>query len=389
MCSIILSVTASGVFAAANRDEMAARPWETPAEYWPGICGGRDVLAGGTWLALNRAGVMAAVLNREGTLGPAPGKRSRGELPLLALAAETAAAGAQRIGALDAGLYRAFNMVVADKAGAFFIRGLGEGKPDVIAFAPGVHMLTAGEPDDVARPRIARHLPRFMAAPIAQWGALLAERGGAREEQLNIDAAENDGFGTVCASLVNLPRNGTATHDFAAGPPDRTEFRRIEWDAGMELTIEQVTGPHYEMRALITELEAYLAGLYLPEQLHGWSYERLLQPDVKFFLIRRGARAVGCGGIALYDDFAEVKRLFTVQDERGNGVGRVLLARLEEEARAAGKSWLRLETGDAQRSAMRLFEVAGFEQRHHFGPYADMKPLELATSRFYQKKLGE
>lgn len=155
----------------------------------------------------------------------------------------------------------------------------------------------------------------------------------------------------------------------------------------MDLNIEQVTGPNYEMRALLTELEAYLAGLYLPEQLHGWPYERLLQPDVQFFLAKRGPRAVGCGGIALFDDFAEVKRLYTVQDERTNGVGQAVLARLEQAARGAGKATLRLETGHGQDESMRFFEECGFYPRGGFGPYADMKPLTLATSRFYEKKL--
>ena len=156
----------------------------------------------------------------------------------------------------------------------------------------------------------------------------------------------------------------------------------------MELNIEQVTGPNYEMRALITELEAYLARLYLPEQLHGWTYERLLQPDVKFFLAKRGARAVGCGGIALFDEFAEVKRMFTVPQERGHGVGQAVMARLEEEARAAGKDWLLLETGHGQDELMRFFEESGFHPRSYFGSYADMRPLSLATSRFYQKRLN-
>lgn len=231
MCSVILSVGAEGVFAAANRDEMADRPWAPPAEYWPGICGGRDVLAGGTWLALNRHKVMAAVLNREGTLGPAAGKLSRGQLPLLALREASAAAAAEAAGVLDAEDYRPFNLVLADAAGAFFVRGLGAGRPDIMALAPGVHMVTAGEPDDMARPRIARHLPRFRAAPVAQWAALLADRAGPRGAQINIPPDENDGFGTVCASLVSLPRTGRAVHEFAAGAPDVTRFRPVAWEA--------------------------------------------------------------------------------------------------------------------------------------------------------------
>ncbi len=230
MCSIIIGVHAEGVYAAANRDEMASRAWEPPAEYWPGICGGRDTLGGGTWLALNRHGVMAAVLNREGTLGPAPGKESRGWLPLRALAHASAAAAAAAIAALDSGAFRAFNLVLADAGGAWFIRGLGTGRPEVLPLARGVHMVAAGEPDDLANPRIARHLPRFQATPFAQWGGLLADRSGARAEQINIAAAENDGFGTVCASLVCLPHGSVTQHMFAAGPPDVAELRLIRWN---------------------------------------------------------------------------------------------------------------------------------------------------------------
>ena len=227
MCSIILRITPEGVFIAANRDEMASRPWEPPAKYWPGICGGRDILAGGTWLALNQNGVMAAVLNRTFTLGPAPGKRSRGELPLIALREASADAAAAAITRLDAGLYRDFNMVLADARAAYFVRGLGTGQPEATPLPEGVCMITSGEPNDTALPRIARHLPRFAAAPFAEWGGLLADSSGERAKQLNIPAAENHGFGTVCATLLALPRASQPVHLFAAGPPDVAAFAPV------------------------------------------------------------------------------------------------------------------------------------------------------------------
>src|SRR5271167_2972145 len=104
---------------AANRDEMILRAWDPPAAYWPeqsGVVAGRDRSGGGTWMGINRAGVVAAVLNRVGSLGPAPGKRSRGELPLLALRHGTAGEAAEALSRLDAGLWRSFNLVVADRA---------------------------------------------------------------------------------------------------------------------------------------------------------------------------------------------------------------------------------------------------------------------------------
>jgi uncharacterized protein with NRDE domain len=82
MCLIVLAHRASPrhPFAlAANRDELYARP-SHKAAYWPDapdVFGGRDAVAGGSWLALNRDGRFAAVTNLRGAT---PRMRSRGDL---------------------------------------------------------------------------------------------------------------------------------------------------------------------------------------------------------------------------------------------------------------------------------------------------------------------
>src|SRR5438105_6414821 len=110
------------------------------------------------------------------------------------------------------------------------------------------------------------------------------------------------------------------------------------------VTIERPLGPTPEARALIAELDEALGALYEPEQRHGLSVEQVFQPNVRFFIARLDGAAVGCGGVALFDDYAEVKRMYSREAARGRGVGKALLARLEQEARAAGKPVLRLET---------------------------------------------
>ncbi len=228
---------------AANRDEMLERAWDAPGAHWPqlpGVIGGRDHLAGGTWLAINRAGVVAAVLNRQGSLGPKLGKRSRGELPLLALAEDTAEAAAAVITRLDAGEWRRFNMVIADRSGAFFIRGLATGAPHAERLGPGLGpglvpglvMVTARDPNDLSSPRVARHLPRLAAAaaPVPpddweSWRTILADRSGAVESQFNI--VPQGGFGTVCSSLIALSARGAPIWLFAPGPPDSAAFSPV------------------------------------------------------------------------------------------------------------------------------------------------------------------
>jgi len=233
MCTVILlhrPGLAWPVMVAANRDERLDRAWDPPGPYWPGLIGGRDRLAGGTWMAVNRHGVMAAVLNRVGSLGPGPGKRSRGELPLLALQAASAAAAAEIVAGLDCGLYRPFNMVLADRNGGVFAAGLGEGRAEVTVLPEGLSMVTAYPPNDPASARTARHLPRWRAAaaPLSPedwgaWPALLADSGGGAAEALNVPP--RDGFGTVSSSLLAL--GATTRWDFAAAPPDRAPFRPV------------------------------------------------------------------------------------------------------------------------------------------------------------------
>ena len=153
------------------------------------------------------------------------------------------------------------------------------------------------------------------------------------------------------------------------------------------LVIELTAEPTEEVRALIGELEAVLAAEYPPEQRHGLKLSAIFRPDIRFYIARVGGVAVGCGGVALFADFAEVKRMYVRHASRGRGVARALLARIEKETVAAGLAILRLETGTAQKAAMRLYEKAGFRRCDAFGSYAAMPAERIAGSVFYEKKL--
>ncbi|WP_323991062.1 NRDE family protein [Nguyenibacter sp. L1] len=243
MCTIVLSLapgTAWPLLFGANRDERLDRPWDAPGRHWPDrpqVIGGRDRLAGGSWLAINDSGVVAGVMNRVGSLGPTPGKRSRGELPLLALDHQTAAQAARALAALDAGAWRSFNMIVADRRAAYYISGLGYGTPDVAQLEPGVHMAATTGPDDLSIPRIGRHLPRFCdaARPLppdwASWTRLLSDRTLPAGSELNIPP--RSGFGTCSSSVIGIAADpaAPASWHFAAGAPDRVGYAPVTLDA--------------------------------------------------------------------------------------------------------------------------------------------------------------
>jgi hypothetical protein len=230
------------VLMAANRDERLDRPWQRPGPHWadrPGVIAGLDELAGGSWLGVNGAGVAAAVLNREGTLGPEAGKRSRGELVLDALDFADAVDAADALGGLDPRAYRPFNLVIADNRDAFLLIHRGDGPGIAVAPLPeGISMITAMDRDDPRSSRTRLYRPRFLAATPpdpdrgdwAAWEALLASRdrepgqgpGGA----LFIDsspAGDPGGFGTASSSLIALPAIGGSRKPvfrFASGPPE-------------------------------------------------------------------------------------------------------------------------------------------------------------------------
>ena len=155
-----------------------------------------------------------------------------------------------------------------------------------------------------------------------------------------------------------------------------------------EVQIEIAPAATDEVRLLISELEAVLAAEYPPEQRHGFSVEAIFQPHVRFFLARRQGAAVGCGGVALFPDFAEVKRMYVRDTARGQGVADAILARIEQDVRSAGLSVLRLETGTRQIAAMRLYARTGFRECPAFGDYALKPPASIAASVFFEKRLG-
>ena len=156
----------------------------------------------------------------------------------------------------------------------------------------------------------------------------------------------------------------------------------------MNIVIEQVNAPTAEVHELVGELNEVLGAAYEPHQRHGLSLDRLFEPHVRFFVARLDGTAAACGGVALFEGYAEVKRMDTRPAARGRGLAKAVLRRLEEEARAAGKSVLRLETGDYQHEAVGLYRRAGFVSCGPFGHYARMAARDIELSLFFEKPLG-
>jgi putative acetyltransferase len=154
------------------------------------------------------------------------------------------------------------------------------------------------------------------------------------------------------------------------------------------IDIESAPTPTNDVRTLIAELDQTLAAEYSPEQRHGLSLDAIFQPHIRFFLARLNATAVGCGGVAFFSDFAEVKRMYVRDTVRGRGVAQALLTQIEAAVRDAGLDLLRLETGVRQPAALKFYARAGFQPCAAFGAYAAMPPQAIATSVFMEKPLA-
>ncbi|KAF5462240.1 hypothetical protein F2P56_018263 [Juglans regia] len=133
-----------------NRDEYHNRPTKQVA-WWEGgdILGGRDEVAGGTWLACSRGGRVAFLTNVL-ELHILPEAKSRGDLPVLFLeSTKTPKEFAEEL-KTEAHQYNGFNLIVADisSKSMVYVSNRPKGEPIAIQeVSPGIHVLSNAKLD--------------------------------------------------------------------------------------------------------------------------------------------------------------------------------------------------------------------------------------------------
>ena len=145
---------------------------------------------------------------------------------------------------------------------------------------------------------------------------------------------------------------------------------------------EPVVSP--DVLTLCAELDAELRQRYPGSSPNGLTANDLEDPATVFLVARLQSEVVGCGALRRLEPWlGEVKRMFVRPDFRGRGVARRVLEALEAAAQDAGIRTLRLETGERQPEAIRLYESAGYRPIPPFDEYAG-HPL----SRCFEKHLA-
>jgi putative acetyltransferase len=127
-----------------------------------------------------------------------------------------------------------------------------------------------------------------------------------------------------------------------------------------------------DVRALVQrQLEFGRANTPL-EHAHAVAPDQLSEPAVTLFCARRCGRAVGIAALREQDPLhGEIKSMHTIDDSRGQGVGRAMVEHLLGVARSRGYERVSLETGSsaAFAPARALYASVGFEECAPFGSY--------------------
>jgi hypothetical protein len=263
MCTLIAGVEVLGprtLVLGANRDESPERASAPPGilRERPRVVGGKDLVLGGTWLAVREARSVTALMNRRPTpgLAPAPGlppARSRG---LLCLDAAASGASPDRPHRLDPGtgerhperLHAALALIAREPYAACTLVGLDVGapcwavlaeaglEPAVRMLEPGWNVVTHADVNDAGEPRTAWVLSRLAGfAPRSVEDALdgIARILATHEDpERGIPGVclHRERFPTVSSSLIALGDpgdRGPGRYLHASGPPCVTPYADV------------------------------------------------------------------------------------------------------------------------------------------------------------------
>jgi uncharacterized protein with NRDE domain len=228
------------VILAANRDEFYGRAARGPGPLAPNVVGGRDEVAGGTWLALRADGAFAAVTNQRSFGARDPSRRSRGELPL-ALLAHPGREMAAFARAIDPGAYNDGNLIFGGAHGVWVAYLRADDKAvEVVELPPGLHVLTndkLGSPDFPRADRAAALLAPAMGLPWDEAAPLIQRALGDHARPPDDEIGEpppcapygKDFLAALQQICIHTPAYGTRSASIAALGDDRVlAYRHAE-----------------------------------------------------------------------------------------------------------------------------------------------------------------
>jgi DNA-binding MarR family transcriptional regulator/GNAT superfamily N-acetyltransferase len=273
---------------------------------------------------------------------------------------------------------RSFNRAVTQRAGALDDRFLARGRP--LGQSRLLWEIGAGGSDlRTLRSRLdldSGYLSRLLGAlqeqglvtvePSPRDGrvrtARLTNRGLA--EWAELDRRSGDLAASILAPL-STPQRGRL---LAA----MTEVQRLLAASAVQIVTTDARHPDARacLQAYFQELSERFEEGFDPAQSSAGE-AALVPPAGLVLLASLHGEPVGCGGLTFhYGPVPAIKRMWVSRSVRGLGLGRRLLAALEERAAAHGASLIRLETNRALTEAVPLYRSSGYRE---IAPFNDEK----------------
>lgn len=221
---------------AANRDELIQRPavpMTVLRPAGPRILGGQDEIAGGTWMATNEHGVVAALTNVPAERDPT--RRSRGELPLMLASHESAEAAAAAFAAeVKPQAYSPCWILVGDASSLHYVdvTGAAGASPAARQLEPGVYVLENHPltPQSDKASAVSHALEGVMALT----GTSLTEglrqilsshQRGEGAPAHRAACVHGEGYGTRSSSIAVVRAGAVPQLLYTEGPPCRASLR--------------------------------------------------------------------------------------------------------------------------------------------------------------------
>lgn len=253
----------------ANRDEHFDRP-AAPAAVWPDapqVVGGRDLVAGGTWLGITTSRRVAAVTNFRGGRRPPAGAPSRGRLPADFLTGSMSPEQYLETLRSEGESYGGFNLLFGDDGGLFYHSNRGNLPSRV---DPGVHGLSNHLLDTpwpkvaAAKARLQRlirddavepeELFRLVGTTTRFADDMLPDTGVGieRERQLSSLFIVGTDYGTRSSTVILIHRDGTVAFQEKVfdGRQSVVATRGFRIETGGEVTVDERLTPHLRTEEL-------------------------------------------------------------------------------------------------------------------------------------------
>jgi len=237
---------------AANRDEHFSRPSAPPEllANGPSIFGGKDLVAGGTWLGVNEYGVVAGIVNRRiEPVKPIDRPRSRGLLCLDMLRAENDGQLHKRLEREDGSKYQPFLLLIASAEAAFVAINSGD-EIKRMELDGGLHVFSNTSFTDSRGGKLDHARELFSTAetslrmqlkgPRAQLDAAVGVLRGVLSSHISADNSQEPrdaicvhtagaAYGTVSSSVIFFARREKKFYFYHAdGSPCRAGYQAVE-----------------------------------------------------------------------------------------------------------------------------------------------------------------